>query len=72
MGAPFAALRLWADAARRYKRVEPATTVIWKMLMLAEKRFRRLKAPESIRDVYDGAQHVDGMRLQTTTGEIAA
>jgi len=26
--------------------VQPATAVIWKMLMLAERRFRRLDAPE--------------------------
>ena len=31
-------------------------TVIWKMLMVAEQRFRRLKAPELIEDVYLGAQ----------------
>ncbi len=42
---PFAALRLRTDAAKRYKRVDRATAVIWKMLMIAEKRFRRLKAP---------------------------
>ena len=42
---PFAALRLRTDAARRYKRVDRAIAVIWKMLMVAEKRFRRLQAP---------------------------
>ena len=33
---PFAALRLRTDAAKRYKRVDRATAVIWKMLMIAE------------------------------------
>ena len=46
MESPFAALRLRTDAARRYKRVDRAIAVIWKMLMMAEKRFRRLQAPE--------------------------
>ena len=46
---PFAALRLRTDAAKRYKRVDGATAVIWKMLMIAERRFRRLKAPELMR-----------------------
>ena len=32
---PFAALRLRTDAAKPYKRVDRATAVIWKMLMLA-------------------------------------
>ena len=40
---PFAALRLRTDAAKRYKRVDRAIAVIWKMLMVAEQRFRRLK-----------------------------
>ncbi|MBI2851558.1 MAG: hypothetical protein HYX84_00425 [Chloroflexi bacterium] len=44
---PFAALRLRTDAAKRYKKVENATVVLWKMLMLAERRFRRLDAPET-------------------------
>ena len=49
---PFAALRLRTDAAKRYKRVDRAIAVIWKMLMIAEQRFRRLKAPELMEDVY--------------------
>jgi transposase-like protein len=35
---PLAALRLRTDAAKRFKRVERATAVIWKMLMIAETR----------------------------------
>ncbi|MDP7226463.1 MAG: IS256 family transposase, partial [SAR202 cluster bacterium] len=69
---PFAALRLRTDAAKRYKRVDRATAVIWKMLMIAEKRFRRLKAPEMMREVYNGAQYVDGLRFHTDTEEAAA
>ena len=69
---PFAALRLRTDAAKRYKRVDRATAVIWKMLMISEKRFRRLKAPELMRDVYDGAQYVDAMAIDATVEEVAA
>ena len=65
-------MRLRTDAAKRYKRVDRATAVIWKMLMIAEKRFRRLKAPEVMRDVYDGAQYVDGMAIDDTVEEVAA
>ena len=65
-------MRLRTDDAKRYKRVDRATAVIWKMLMVAEKRFRRLKASELMRDLYDGAQYVDGVRFHTTTEEIAA
>lgn len=49
---PFAALRLRTDAAKRYKKVENGTAVIWKMLLLAEQRFRRLDAPEKLMQVY--------------------
>lgn len=49
---PFAALRLRTDAAKRYRKVENATAIIWKMLLLAEQRFRRLGAPEKLMQVY--------------------
>ena len=49
---PFAGLRLRTNAAKRYKKVENATAVIWKMLLLAEQRFHRLDAPEKLMQVY--------------------
>ena len=69
---PFAALRLRTDAAKRYKRVDRAIAVIWKMLMVAEGRFRRLKAPELIEDVYLGAQYADGIAIESTAEMVAA
>ena len=69
---PFAALRLRTDAARRYKRVDRAIAVIWKMLMVAEKRFRRLQAPELMKDVYLGAKYVDGVVIEAPAERIAA
>ncbi len=69
---PFAALRLRTDAARRYKRVDRAIAVIWKMLMVAEKRFRRLQAPELMKDVYLGVRYVDGIAVEATAEKVAA
>ena len=69
---PFAALRLRTDAAKRYKRVDRAIAVIWKMLMVAEQRFRRLKAHELLEDVYLGAQYVDGIAGGATIEKVAA
>ena len=60
------------DAAKRYKRVDRAIAVIWKMLMGAEGRFRRLKAPELIEDVYLGAQYADGIAIESTAEMVAA
>ena len=69
---PFAALRLRTDAVKRYKRVDRATAVIWKMLMLAERHFRRFTAPELMRDVYDEVRYVDGIPATTVTEEVDA
>ena len=49
--APFAALRLRTDAAKRFEKVENAAAVIWKMLLVAERKFRRLNAPELVKEV---------------------
>ena len=70
---PFAALRLRTDAAKRYKKAENATAVIFKLLMLAEGRFRRLNAPERIQQVFLGVQFQDGIEVnQKMVQELAA
>ena len=69
---PFAALRLRTNAAKRFKKVENATAVIWKMLLIAEKRFRRLDAPELVQVVWQGARFADGQRLGDDGRRVAA
>src|SRR5947207_13645808 len=59
---PFAAVRLRTAAAKRFKKVENATAVIWKTLLVAEKTFRRLDAPELLADVASGVVYVNGVR----------
>ena len=61
---PFAAVRLRTDAARRYKKVANAEALIWKILMIAEKKFRRLNSPELLGAVHDGQLFQDGMPVQ--------
>jgi transposase-like protein len=68
---PFAALRLRTDAAKRFKRVDSATAAIFKLLLVAEKNFRRLNAPELVREVYLGIRFKDGERV-TESSEVAA
>ena len=41
---PFASVRLRTTATKRFKQVESATALIWKLLTVAEKRFRKLNA----------------------------
>lgn len=59
---PFAALRLRTDAAKRFKKAENATYVVWKMLTVAQSRFRKLNAPELLKEVWKGVEFVDGVR----------
>jgi transposase-like protein len=59
---PFSAVRLRTDASRRYKRVEGAWAVIWKMLRVAEQTWRKLNAPELLPLVASGATFTDGVR----------
>jgi putative transposase len=61
---PFSAVRLRTDAAKRYKKIVNAEALIWKILMIAEKKFRRLNSPELLEAVHRGQQFVDGIALE--------
>jgi putative transposase len=71
---PFATVRLRTTAAKRFKKVDFATALIWKLLQVAEGTFRRLNAPELLPGVYIGVRYVDGVKqLSTATAqEVAA
>ena len=58
---PFSAIRLRTDAAKRFKRVDHATALIWKVVMVVEKSWRRLKGAHLLPDVYEGKRFVDGL-----------
>lgn len=69
---PFSAVRLRTDAARRYKKTQTATALIWKTLMIVQKHFRKLNAPELLKDVFEGARYVDGIRVNELETKVAA
>lgn len=69
---PFATVRLRTTAAKRFKKVENGTAIIWKLLQVAEASFRRLKGAELLPAVYAGAQYVDGVRQATRTPQKIA
>lgn len=69
---PFAAVRLRTDAAKRYKKVPHAEALIWKILMIGEKKFRRLNAPELLEEVYQGKKFIDGVAVKKVNGRLAA
>jgi transposase-like protein len=73
MESPFATVRLRTTAAKRFKKVENATALIWKMLRVAESTFRRLKGAELLPAVYAGTQYGDGVQwTMSTRQKIAA
>jgi hypothetical protein len=59
---PFAAAGLRTSAAKRLKKVDSATALIWKLLQVAEQTFRRLNALELLPAVYTCAKYVDGIK----------
>src|SRR5207245_9827964 len=60
---PFAAVRLRTDAAKRFKKVENATAMIWRLLTLAESRFRKIDAPHLAAEVYRRVKFEDGEKV---------
>ena len=60
---PFAAVRLRTAAGKRYKKVANATALIWRVLLVVERSFRRLDHPELLAEVAEGATYEDGMRV---------
>ena len=62
---PFASVRLRTDASRRYKRVEGAKALIWKMLRVAETSWRKLTAPELLPLVASGITFKDGVMIKS-------
>jgi putative transposase len=70
---PFASARLRTGAAKRFKKVDSATAIIWKLLQVAERTFRRLNASELLPAVYAGAKYIDGIKQSVSNHqEVAA
>ena len=66
---PFSSVRLRTDAAKRFKKVQNATAMIWKLLGVAEKNFRTLKGHWLLPDVYAGKTFVDGIAKRESKGQ---
>jgi putative transposase len=62
---PFAAVRPRTTVAKRFKRVENACALIWKLLCVAEKTFRKLNAPELLKVVAAGVNYVNGIAVHS-------
>ncbi len=69
---PFAAMRLRTGAAKRFKNLTNAAALIWKVLRVAETRFRKLDAPHLLTEVAAGATFVDEERATKPLKRSAA
>src|SRR5262249_43312929 len=63
---PFATVRLRTTAAKRLKKVENATALIWKLLQVAESTIRRLKGADLLPALYAVAQNIDNVQRGTS------
>jgi transposase-like protein len=61
---PFHAVRLRTSAAKRYQKTPNAEAMIWKLLMVAERTFRKLNAPHLLPFVAQGAVYANGVLLK--------
>ena len=70
---PFSSIRLRTDASRRFKRVEGARAMIWKLMGVAQKNWHKLNAPGLLKSVYEGKKFEDGLAVvEIVSGETAA
>src|SRR5262249_22040253 len=61
---PFSRVRLRTQASSRYKKVENATALIWKTMLISEKQFRKLNSPALLAEVCEGVRYIDGVRAK--------
>ena len=59
---PFHAVRLRTSAAKRFKRTDCAEAIIWKLLLVAERTFRKLNATHLLPSVAAGDLYVNGIK----------
>lgn len=68
---PFDAVRLRTSAAKRFKKVESATALIWRIRLVVEQHFRKLNAPHLCAEIYAGVTYRDGVRVVTAKASAA-
>ena len=69
---PFSLVRLRTDAAKRFKKTENATAMIWRLLLLAERHFRKLHSAHLAAEVYRGVAYADGVKVSKSNQKSAA
>ena len=60
------------DAAKRFKKVENATAVIWKKQRIAERKFRRLNSLHRVQAIWEKERFVAGKQVRQADRKAAA
>jgi transposase-like protein len=61
---PFSGIRLRTEASRRFKKVENAVALIWKLMLVAEKHsWNKLQSADLLAGVFAGLVYRDGVRV---------
>lgn len=66
---PFNVVRLRTNASRRFKKVDHAEAMIWKLLRVAEQAWRKLNAPGLLKAVCEGQRFKDGVAVKSKSEE---
>ena len=67
----FATVRLRTNATRRIKSPRSALYLIFQLIVRAQKRWRRINAPQMVAKVLDGVTFKDGIEVRKTTNNQA-
>ncbi|MEW6052159.1 MAG: IS256 family transposase, partial [Candidatus Zixiibacteriota bacterium] len=62
----FATVKLRTNAARRIKSPRSALYLIFQLIVRAEKRWRRINAPQMVTKVLEGVKFTDGIEDRNT------
>ncbi len=68
---PFQVVRLRTGAARRFKKVENATAILWKLLSIAESNFKVYDAAHLLPDVMAGQEYENGIPKPQARSQVA-
>ena len=69
---PFAVVRLATAAAKRFARTERATAIVWRLLQVTKRQFRRLNAPHLLPGVYAHRTTPEGRPRMQNARRLAA
>jgi len=69
---PFSPVRVRTEGAKRQKKVANGEALMWKILLIAEKKFRRVNVAKLLEALYASTKFADGIAGKVTQRRLAA